>query len=112
MSDKDWDAGFVRTLGMRLAGDLIGDVTERGEPIVGETVLVLMNAHHEAIPFTLPVHRDEQFWERLFDTHENDGAGTAYQGGDVYPLQGRSLAIFRTGAKGEVLHKPGAEPAL
>ena len=41
-------------LGVRLAGDLIGDVDERGEPIVGETLLMLLNAHHEPIPFTLP----------------------------------------------------------
>ena len=27
MSDEDWNAGFVRCLGVRLAGDLIGDET-------------------------------------------------------------------------------------
>ena len=36
MSDEDWNAGFVKCLGVRLAGDLISDVDERGEPIVGE----------------------------------------------------------------------------
>ena len=54
MSDEAWNAGFVKCLGVRLAGDLIGDVDERGEPIVGDTLLLLLNAHHEAIPFTLP----------------------------------------------------------
>ena len=54
MSDEDWNAGFVKCLGVRLAGDLIDDVDERGEPIVGETLLILLNAHWEPIPFTLP----------------------------------------------------------
>ena len=57
MTDEAWDAGFVQCLGVRLAGDLIGDVDERGEPIVGDTLLLLLNAHHEPIPFTLPVAR-------------------------------------------------------
>ena len=39
MSDADWNAGFVRCLGLRLAGDLIDDENERGEPVVGETLL-------------------------------------------------------------------------
>ena len=45
MSDEDWNAGFVKCLGVRLAGDLIDDVDERGEPIVGDTLLLLLNAH-------------------------------------------------------------------
>ena len=68
MTDEAWDAGFVKCLGVRLAGDLIGEVDERGEPIVGDTLLVLLNAHHEAIPFTLPAHAAGQDWELLLDT--------------------------------------------
>ena len=68
MGDEAWDAGFVRCLGMRLAGDAIGETDERGEPIVCETVLVLFNAHWEPIPFTLPAHQAERHWERLLDT--------------------------------------------
>ena len=53
---------------MRLAGDVIGDVDERGEPIVGDTLLLLLNAHHEPLPFTLPETKPEHHWERLLDT--------------------------------------------
>src|SRR5262249_35335738 len=59
MTDADWNAGFVKCLGVRLAGDLIGDVDERGEPITGETLLLLLNAHHEAVPFALPATKPE-----------------------------------------------------
>src|SRR5262249_30900227 len=102
MSDEDWDAGFVRCLGVRLAGDVIGDVDDRGEPIVGDTLLLLLNAHHEAIPFRLPATKPEHFWERLFDTSEAAPPPLAVEGGQEYPLQGRSLALWRT--------RMGAEP--
>jgi glycogen operon protein len=96
MSDKAWGAGFVRCLGVRLAGDLIGDVDERGEPVVGETLLLLLNAHHEVIPFTLPATKGEHHWECLFDTASDQTDPLAYPGGQKYALQGRSLAVLRT----------------
>ena len=95
MSDEDWNAGFVKCLGVRLAGDLIGDLDERGEPIVGETLLLLLNAHHEPLPFTLPKTRANHAWERLLDTADGDVNPIVLHGGQQYPLQGRSLALLR-----------------
>jgi glycogen operon protein len=86
---------------MRFAGDVIGDVDERGEPIMGDTLLLLFNAHHEPIPFTLPTTRPEHQWERVLDTAGvQDGPAVAH-GGDQYPLQGRSLALLRARAPAE-----------
>src|SRR6516165_6206902 len=68
MTEEAWQAGYVRCLGVWMAGELIGDVDEHGEPIVDDTILLLLNAHHEAIPFTLPATREGQPWERLCDT--------------------------------------------
>ncbi len=68
MDDAAWGAGFVKCLGVRLAGDLIGDVDERGEKIVGDTLMILYNAHHEPIPFTLPVTNPNHKWEAVLDT--------------------------------------------
>jgi glycogen operon protein len=96
MSDAAWTAGFVKCLGVRLAGDLIGDVDERGEGIQGETILLLLNAHHEAIPFTLPATKLEHHWERLFDTADTSGDMPPQEGGRKYPLQGRSVVMLRT----------------
>ena len=70
MTDEDWSQGFVKCLGVRLAGDLIGDMDERGEAIVDDTALILMNAHFESIPFTLPETRADQVWERVLDTSD------------------------------------------
>jgi glycogen operon protein len=96
MSDAAWNAGFVKCLGVRLAGDLIGDVDERGEPIRGDTLLILLNAHHEELPFQLPSTLPGQQWELLFDTASPQAAAARTEGEQAYPLQGRSLAVFHT----------------
>ena len=68
MSDEAWKAGYTQCLGVRFPGDLIGDVSEKGEPIIGDSVVLLVNAHHEPIPFTLPSRGEGQQWERVMDT--------------------------------------------
>src|SRR5205807_1277402 len=68
MTDEAWSAGFVRCLGVRWAGNLIGELDERGEVITGDTLFILMNAHHETIPFTLPPHEADAYWDLLLQT--------------------------------------------
>ena len=105
MSDADWGAGFAKCLGLRLSGDLIDDVDERGEPIVGDTLLLLLNAHHEAIPFTLPPTKPEHHWDRLLDTAAASEP-VLYKGESQYPLEARSVTLLRTAPPG------AAEPAI
>ena len=51
MTDETWNSPDVRCLGVRLNGDAIDEVDERGERIVGDTLLLLLNAGEEAVPF-------------------------------------------------------------
>jgi glycogen operon protein len=90
MNDGAWDTGFVRCLGVRLAGELIGNIDERGQRIVGDTLLILFNAHHEMIPFTLP----QEPWELVLDTWEGQQEPFP-PGGQTFPLRGRSLAVLK-----------------
>jgi len=96
MTDEHWNADFVRCLGVRLAGDLINETDERGEPIKGDTLLLLINAHWEEIPFTLPKSKDEHVWELLIDTKDPDAPPRTLEMGERFPLYGRSLALLRT----------------
>jgi len=109
MTEEAWNTGYVRCLGVRLAGDLIGDVDERGEPIVGDTMLLLLNAHHEPIPFTLPAAAESQSWERLLDTADPQGEPLQWIGGQPYALRGRSMVVLRTRAQQE---RASALPAM
>jgi glycogen operon protein len=102
MSDADWTAGFVKCLGMRLAGDLMDEVDERGEKIQGETLLLLVNAHHEPIPFTLPAAREDHLWDRIVDTAEPDEQVRARPPGEQYPLRDRSLVLLAARTKEQI----------
>jgi glycogen operon protein len=95
MSDEAWNAGFVKCMGVRLAGDVIAEDDERGEPITGDTVLLLLNAHHEPLPFVLPGPHKDHHWERLLDTGAPADA-PKYLGhaGSKYDLRERSLVLL------------------
>ena len=95
MNDEAWNADFVRSLGMLLNGSAIEEVNERGEPIIGDSLLVLLNAHNDKVPFTLPPLDDNHQWRRVVDTFEPHTADRSFRAGGRYPLQGRSVAVFK-----------------
>jgi len=95
MTDESWNAGFIRSLGVRLDGQEIGEVDERGEPIVGDTLLVLLNAHDDAIPFVLPEEGPDERWVRLIDTTDVREEAEAFPGGATYDLGGRSVVLMK-----------------
>ena len=89
MTDEAWNADFVRSLGMLLSGNAIEEVDERGEPITGDTLLVLLNAHTDKVPFTLPPLDADQQWQRVVDTFDPQTARTRRSEPEPrYPLQG------------------------
>jgi len=99
MTDEEWGNGLSRCLGLRLSGDAIEEVDDMGEPIVGDTFLILLNAHHEPVPFVLPAHEASVRWEPVLDTRDWDGEADRQplRTGARYLLEGRSLAVLRLG---------------
>jgi isoamylase len=94
MNDDDWGEPFISCLGLRLAGDTIDEMDAQGNRIEDDTLL--LNGHHESIPFTLP-DQGPTGWELVLDTWE-PGAGSPelpLQGGDTFDLKARSLALLR-----------------
>jgi glycogen operon protein len=123
MTDEAWNEPLVRCLGVRMAGDLIGDLDPHGEPIVGETLLLLLNAHHESITFTLPALPAGHYWEPILDTANTEAAALSLRQGDRYPLEGRSLSVLRASlheeparaqaaGAGQVVVQPKELPAI
>ncbi len=68
LGEADWQAGAFRAFGFRLCGEAMDDVNERGEPITGETLLVLMNPTPEPVDFVLPSPEPGVGWMVLVDT--------------------------------------------
>jgi glycogen operon protein len=104
MTDADWRNEVARSLGVRLAGDAINEVDERGNLVVGDTLLILLNAHHEFLSFVLPAHRRGVRWELVLDTREPTGRRKGHRlvkGGQTYRMESRSLALFRLRTEGD-----------
>jgi glycogen operon protein len=108
MTDEAWNSGIVKCLGMRLAGDAIAELDEEGQKIVGDTFLVLLNAHFESIPFTLPACLPRWTWEREIDTADPGTPPLSIRPGVQYDLKGRSMAIIKmVRGNGTVAKKSG-----
>jgi glycogen operon protein len=95
MTDEAWTADFIRSIGMLLSGNGIEEVDERGEPIIGDTLLILLNASHERVSFKLPDLDPAHQWQRVFDTIDVRMPAKNVKPGVRYPLQGRSLTVFK-----------------
>jgi glycogen operon protein len=102
MTEEDWKQPYIRAVAYLLAGDAIATPDERGQRIVGDSLLVLMNAHHEAVPYTLPAVEWGREWEILVDTA---GASDAKRDGifasGVVEVAPRSLVVLSRPAGGE-----------
>jgi glycogen operon protein len=95
MTDEAWNAESSKSLGVLLAGEGIEEPTENGELAIGDTLLMLLNAHEDKVAFTLPALDQEQQWERILDTADPVATERRFNPGGRYPLQGRTLAVFK-----------------
>ncbi len=95
MSDEAWNADFVRSLMVCLGGDAIDEVDAEGTPVVDDTFLVLLNAHHGNVVFTLPRTREGTHWERVFDTGDPQSDRAVTTRTARYRLRGHAMALFR-----------------
>lgn len=104
MEPEDWELPYIRSLGMVLAGDVIGERNGRGKRIVDDTMLVLFNAHWDPLEFIMPPFKFEGqwrlfegTWELLLDTRTKTGRRrfAPLRPAEVYEMESRSLAVFR-----------------
>jgi len=96
MSDEEWTAGWMRTLGVRLDGGALDVVDDRGRRVTDITLLILANAHHEPVLFSLPAFERGALWRTAFDTNrpelkEDEETVAAPQ---KITLAGRSLVLL------------------
>jgi isoamylase len=95
MTAEAWSAGFAKALGVVLIGH-DHETDERGNPIEGDNLMLLLNAHWEAIEFNFPrVESIVDNFERLFDTADPTGGPELVDIAKQYVMQGRSTALFR-----------------
>ena len=122
MPEQAWSLGYVRCLGVQLAGQAMDvqtptmelaahspefagqfnqpQFTERelldahGQSVCGDTLLILLNGDHDRIDFSTPPAAEHHFWRLQFDTSRSRVRRHHYDAGAVYHLHGRSIAVF------------------
>ena len=97
ITEAQWQEGWRRCFGLRLAGDALDETGTDGTPMRGDTLMILFNAGDEHVPFRLPLARRGHRWRRVIDTSlEGDANGGGHRlDPRTYHLEGRSLAILR-----------------
>ena len=75
MTQNDWQNVEAHALGMRIDGEATDETDETGEPIKGDTMLLLVNASEADVDFMMPAGR----WSTVIDTDDRpDPAGKHY----------------------------------
>ncbi|AKT42030.1 glycogen debranching protein GlgX [Chondromyces crocatus] len=104
MSSDDWQKPDAHALGILLGGDAIPDCGPQGERILGDTLLLLVNADDRPLDFVLPDIEWGERWALVVDTAsaQPPEAGRPPElATKIHRLIGRSMAILR------LLEQPG-----
>jgi len=95
MSEDDWNTGFAKSLMVFLNGRALNDVDPDGKPVRDDSFLLLFNAHHGSLEFTIPEESFGARWSVAVDTAAELGESNAeYAPGDKVSVEGRSLLVL------------------
>ncbi len=99
MNDDDWFDGELRSIGMYLDGRGLRHRGRRGEVIVDDSFLLLLNAADRAGKFTLPGLPWAASYEPVIDTTQPGGVPAPRTGliasGEPLPVDARSTLLLR-----------------
>jgi isoamylase len=96
MTEEQWTDGFAKSLGVFLNGEGIAGRGPRGERITDDSFMLMFNAHHESIGFTVPTGAWGEAWSVAIDTNDplvEEGART-YKAGEQVVVEGRSVVVL------------------
>ena len=107
MTPQDWQKPWISALAFMLGGDAIPMTDERGERLLDDGLLILMNAHHEPIAFKLPAEAEGGPWLLELDTGDpTRPAGTPCA--SEYEVAARAMAGAAAAAGPEALAREAA----
>ncbi len=93
MSSVDWDNPGTLSFGMLMDGR--AQATGIRRPASDATLLWLLNAYHDVVPFTLPEVAGGRNWAIVFDTNMPERTTEeTFVFGEAYEVTGRSCVLF------------------
>jgi glycogen operon protein len=100
MTQEQWDDATTKCFGLVIDGR--APVSGIRKPGSDATLLLVFNAHHDVVKFTLPDIPGSDQWSCLIDTNAPVREEVSeFNAGDVYEVTGRSLLLFSLHARGE-----------
>jgi glycogen operon protein len=93
MTEEDWRREDAHALAVFLNGQEIPTHDREGNPIEGASFLMLFNAHHEPIDFTIAESIGDR-WVTVLDTAPS-GEHPAEDAGDTVLIEARSMRVLR-----------------
>lgn len=94
MSDEDWRASWVRCIGVFLSGEMPDEVDGKGNPLVDNSLIILLNSHQDTIQFKTPQLKGR--WQVELDTGNPDlkhGEKVVIPG-ETIGITGRSVILL------------------
>jgi isoamylase len=92
LTDGHWQDGNAKCLGVLLDGRAQPTgIRRRGSEA---TLLLIFNAYHDVVNFTLPAVVDGKEWIGLIDTNRPRQAAAVFAFGSIYEVTGRSTLAF------------------
>jgi glycogen operon protein len=107
MSAEDWSNGFARSVAVFLNGSAIPEPGPRGERIIDDSFLVLLNGHHDSLAFTLPGDAYAKTWDVVFDTAGGLANGESLGAAADVKIEARSTVVLVRHRESVVPLSPG-----
>jgi isoamylase len=97
MTRRDWETPEYRWLGVFLNGQETGTRDRQGNPVTGDSFLVLFNTGHEDVTFKLPAQRFGAEWELELTTAapELERGARTYRSREDCAVTSRSVTVLR-----------------
>lgn len=95
MTEDNWMEGFAKCIMIFLNGKAIPGRDSRGNIIEDSSFLILVNAYHESVDFTLPGAEWAEKWKTVLDTSSGGFSdnGDFHEAGDVISVEGRTFIL-------------------
>lgn len=96
LEESDWHSAGHGVIGVHLNGHMLEEVDDRGEPIVGNSVVLLFNPSPRAVEFRLPNLTHRESWRSVLDTAAVPFEPQTVGGGGKVSLAPHSLLAFES----------------
>jgi len=94
LPNEAWSTEWNRSLAILLNGNTLQVSDEEGRPVVDDSFLLVVNAAHEGVEFTLPPTPNGGQWGSLIDTENIEDPFAVTEVGNKVILGGRSMMVL------------------